>query len=248
MARQLPSLLRGSYRQTRAAFLEPQEYHRPDRPEALLLVPGAFCAAGVLNDLASRLNQTGHSVLVHSPYPHFWGALGHLGPVERAARQLMEEFHEHLEDRRFDAAWLVGHSVGGLIALVALDIAEQEGDEWFSGSVLGVVTMATPFRGAELAPVLRYALPYYRDLVPGAGTLERALRQRRWIRACLQATDDVVVPPADQVLAGVPVVALDGFGHSDVLVGAGHQLRQAAWKIVHALGTAEPRVVRDPRG
>ena len=126
------------------------------------------------------------------------------------------------DDATFD---VVTHSMGGLVARVALD------DERLRRRMATVVTMAAPHSGSHLA---RYgATARSLDLRPDSELLERLARQVPWRGppeqprlVCLWSDGDVLLLPATSAcVAGADNREIVGFTHYEYLV------HPTAWRV-----------------
>jgi pimeloyl-ACP methyl ester carboxylesterase len=226
--RSLPSFVLGSMRQTAATLTPRRQYNGQATREVVVLVPGAFCTAGVMDGLAQRLHARGHNVALPGDFPYWVGPLANTCPLEQSAEQLIHDVLRLKREGRGDRFWLVGHSNGGLISLLALDLAVEVGHPEFTSLVAGVVTMATPFRGTDVAAPLAPVIPACRDIHPEASVLARVDRQRAHLKLALMARDDFLVPPNQQAPLGVRPVRMEGFQHMDFLVGSPERVEETA--------------------
>jgi len=230
-ARRLPSFLTGSIKQTRASFEDRRRFPRPRSDEVVVLVPGAFCTAGVMNELAGQLNRLGLYVELPRPFPYYWGALANLCPLEEGTHKFLDEFHRLRAKRGIEKVWFAGHSNGGLLSLLAIDIAEEERDRTFLDQLQGVITMAAPFKGTDVASLMQHFIPVCRDLRADSPLLKRVARQRNWVKLCLQAEKDFLVPPENQYLEGMAYETMPGYQHMDFVVGGEAKVGATAEKI-----------------
>ncbi len=218
-------------RQTKASFEDRRRFPRPHSEEVVMLLPGAFCTAGVMNELAGQLNRLGLYVELPRPFPYYWGALANLCPLEEGTHKFLDEFHRMRAKRGIEKVWFAGHSNGGLLALLAIDIAEQENDRTFLDRLQGVITMATPFKGTDMANMLQHVIPVCKDLRADSPLLQRVARQQNWVKLCLQAERDFLVPPENQFLEGMAYQTMSGFQHMDFVVGTEVKISDTAEKI-----------------
>jgi pimeloyl-ACP methyl ester carboxylesterase len=155
-----------------------------------------FGAAGSMHELAVRLSAFLEAV----------AAANGLGP-----------------DAQLD---LVAHSMGGLIARLALE------DERTRARVATLVTMATPHGGSHLA---RYGnTTSSLDLRPGSEILERLARQLPWrgppqqprLVALWSPADVILLPANSAAVDGAENIELAGFTHY------GYLLHPSGWRCV----------------
>ena len=151
---------------------------RSGHRSAVVLVPG-FLGRGLA---FLRLRQA----LVEAGHPVFVVDLGFgVGCLEEKSR-LLEELIEREELEEF---FLVGHSMGGLIAMGMSDGAR--------GKVRHFITLGTAFRGA----ILSYLLPIFpaaRQLQPRSPLVKRLLErvdEHDNITTVVAAWDEIALPP-----------------------------------------------------
>lgn len=222
-----PTFVTGSARQTMAS-LAPRRRFLTGGGEAVVLIPGAFCTSSVMNGLGAQLQAQGLRVILPGNLPYFWGPLANLCPIEDAVRELLWDVMKSVRTIGVKKFWLAGHSNGGLIALLAIDMAADEGFPDFPGMVKGVITMATPFKGMDIAPLLKPVFPFYGDIAAESRVLARAARHKDRVKLCLESTDDFLVQPGRQTPAGMQPVLMNGFNHMDFFVGSPAQVKETA--------------------
>ena len=232
-----PTFVTGSARQTMASLAPRKRFSSTGR-EAVVLVPGAFCTSSVMNGLGRQLEAQGLQVILPGNLPYFWGPLANLCPIEDAVRELLWDVTKTVRTRGIRKFWLAGHSNGGLIALLAIDMAADEGFPDFPGMVKGVITMATPFRGVDLAPLLSPVIPVCGDIGAESRVLARAARLKDRVKLCLKSTDDFLVLPECQTPEGIKPVAMKGFNHMDFFVGSPAQVKRTATLIKECVDAA----------
>lgn len=236
----LPSFLVGSTLQTKASFAKLASFPQDRTGPTLLFVPGAFCTSSVMNPLLRKMYALDSNVLAATDFPYYLGPLANMAPLETCARSLLKDIVKAKNERDLKALWLVGHSNGGLISLLALDIAEREGRREVLELVKGVITMGTPFKGTDVALLAQYAVPCCKDIKPGAAILERIAKQKHWIRLSLQSAGDFLVPPENQAPDGITPVPLAGFQHMDFYVGGDEKVGLVARKLKECLDENHP--------
>ncbi len=228
----LPSYLRGSWAQTIACFQSPATFARTPGP-AVLLVPGLFCTPSVFNRLGRALERLGADV--HLPpraYPLSFGPLANTCRLETAARLLVEDLVAIRRTRSVDRLWIVAHSNGALISLIALSSLETGS----APDIQGVIAMAGPFKGAPVASLLGPLVPACDDIKPGSPLLARISRYTRFVQANLISGFDAIVPETNQHLPGVPSLRMERFQHMDFLVGTPEKVAHTAARIMEAVG------------
>lgn len=73
----------------------------------------------------------------------------------------------HQEIKHFTDVFFIGHSLGGIYALHLANL--------MPASVLGAVTLSTPYGGSEIADVVKYLLPFsklLRDIGPASEPMQ----------------------------------------------------------------------------
>lgn len=111
-----------------------------------------------------------------------------------------------------DKVDVVGQSMGGLVA--AWYVHHLDGD----AKVRRLVTLGTPWGGTRVAVFARSKLA--RDLMPGSPVLD-GLAPPPVPTVCVWSPHDPVVVPAESATPdGTDVVALDGCGHTEMMVSS----------------------------
>jgi pimeloyl-ACP methyl ester carboxylesterase len=177
----------------------------------------------------------GLNVVYPSDFPYFHGPLANMCPLEEAASRFVRDMASTAKGRGISRFWVAGHSNGGLIAMLAAEIAAREGFPEFPGMMRGVITMATPFRGTDAAILARPLVPVCRDISPGAGILDRIAQKKGLVRLCMLSGADFLVPFESQSLDGMKTVMMDGFQHMDFFVGTDEQVDRTAGNIKEAI-------------
>ncbi len=122
------------------------------------------------------------------------------------------------------SCYVVGHSNGGVIPLLARELAQAEGLWQYGRMVEGVVTMGSPLQGIPLPRLLGRVFPMPGDVTVGSRTLERIAPHFEVVTLCLKANQDLVVPPDSQAPSGCLSQVMDGFHHLDFIAGTDLQL------------------------
>ncbi|MBN2497516.1 MAG: alpha/beta fold hydrolase [Deltaproteobacteria bacterium] len=226
-----PSWLAGSARQTLATLEAAQRFAPIDGSarRLIVLVPGAFCTSSVMNRLGEELHRRGAQVAVAPSFPYYFSALANLCRLDRAADDLLA-WLEGLADKGIVEIDAVGHSNGGLIALLA-----QQRNGSGRIRITRLVTMATPFGGLPGASALGRLLPCCQDLIDGSDALARAHRAAGIVVRCLVSESDFLVPPVLQFVDGQRRTLMRGFQHTDFIVGPSEKLAQTAEEILRWL-------------
>ena len=205
------------------ANLGPLDIYRPgritcaERPD-VVLIQGFFLGHRAMEWHSEHLQSLG----LRTAIPRLGGLLGifQTHRVELAAQALVTYLDSLPADCR---PWLVGHSLGGVIARYAMQVLGA------SGRVRGLITLGTPHRGTPMAFAGLLTGPGLISLVPWqlrpASVLLRDLNAREWVECPLIA----VVSPADLICIAprgeppylghphVEVRELSDHGHTDLL-------------------------------
>jgi pimeloyl-ACP methyl ester carboxylesterase len=150
-------------------------------------------------------------------------------PVAELAARLGEFLAEVAEANRLvdgDAIDLVGHSLGGVVARVALD------DPMVAARVATLVTLATPHGGTRAAKLARRAPGV--ELRPDSKVIARLSQQLPWpgppmrprLVAFWSSADLLMIPAETACCDGADNRSVDGFTHYDYL------LRPESWRRV----------------
>lgn len=227
----LPSYFLGSMHQTLATFDKPIAF-KPVPPCPVLLVPGAFCTASVMNRLGEQLEALGKSVAVAPSFPYYFSAVANLCRLDTALGQY-KAWLEKLKEQGIEQADVVAHSNGGLIALMAL--ASQDGSSKKMPVIRRVVTMATPFGGFPAAPLLAPLVPCCRDLLNDATALRLARGLSDRVMRFLVSGNDSLIPPDRQFVDVSRRTVMPGFQHMDFIVGSEEKVKRTAHEVVRWL-------------
>lgn len=183
----------------------PTDRLRPsDRP--ILLVHGYGCSRGVWWLLRRRLEAAGHTVASVSLVPPYT-AMGKLVP------QLNRRIEEVCAATESKKVLLVAHSMGGLICRSYL---ARHGTE----RVAGLITLATPHAGSELARI--GFGQNAREMEPGSLWLRDMARDPVRVPAISLRNpyDNYVMPQDNQRLPGARDIELPALGHIAMLYDA----------------------------
>ena len=216
--KKVPGVVRGSLRQY-GTYVRPLDRFPLEKDrESLVLVPGMFCPASVMNTLGRHLDKLGYNIIVPGDNPSYRGPVANTERLEVQARRFIRHLAAVRRDSSVTRLWAVGHSIGGLVVLLAMDIARQEGLPDLADMLQGVITMGTPFRGAESARIVAPFLPVAKDLQPHALVLQRIRRKYPQVILAMHAGNDLLSPPEMQQVPGMPNLVMDGFAHMDFLL------------------------------
>jgi pimeloyl-ACP methyl ester carboxylesterase len=227
-----PGFVKGSILQTISTFQSKRDFPFVPGRKNIILVPGAFCTSSVMNRLGARLAEHNFNIFLPSDIPYYYGPLANLCPLSEAARSFINDVYSIMGRYGIDEFYVVGHSNGGLIPLVALnmDIGGK-----YTRAFRGVITLATPFKGTDVARVVKPILPVAKDILPNRNLIDGIKGAREKIILCLQSRDDFLVPPEYQYPDGVVPYGLDGFNHMDFIVGSEKQMKDVALIIREAI-------------
>jgi pimeloyl-ACP methyl ester carboxylesterase len=233
-ARRFPTFVRGSILQSMACYQTPATFTHSGGP-ALMLVPGLFCTPSIFNALGKELEALGIDVYVPRPFPFYHGVLANTGPAERSARMLVEDL-EQLRENGVQRIALAGHSLGGVVVLTALELAETE--HRTLPEISTVIALAAPLEGAPIARLLSSLIPACRDLVPGSAIMQRIAQLSGRVATTLVSTADSLVPAHSQRPARAASVVMEGFQHMDFYVGGDEKVQRTARALAAALQPA----------
>jgi len=227
----IPSYLVGSFRQTLATLDKPLAF-KPMPPCPVLLVPGAFCTASVMNRLGEQLESLGKSVGVAPSFPYYVSAVANLCRLNTSVEQY-KAWLGKLRDQGIEQADVVAHSNGGLIALMAL--ASQDESIGSMPRIRKIVTMATPFGGFPAAMLLSPVIPCCRDLLTDATALRLARGGAHKVARFLVSGSDSLIPPDNQFVDVSRRTVMPGFQHMDFIVGSPEKVKRTAQEVVRWL-------------
>jgi len=228
----LPSYIQGSVRQTLATLVPAHHFKSPRNPP-IVLIPGAFCTASVMNRLGIALQAQGRSVVVAPTFPYYLSAAANTCRLDEAATRFID-FLVALADQGVREVDLAGHSNGGLIALLAEERVRAQAIPCRVRRQR-LVTMATPFGGFPLARPLKPLLPFCHDLQAGCATLRRAESAGDLVVRTLVAGADSLIPPIRQSLDGKRKTVMEGFQHMDFIVGERARVARTATEVLRWL-------------
>jgi pimeloyl-ACP methyl ester carboxylesterase len=180
-----------------------------DGQPPIVCVPGLGATPGTFAPLRLFLRLLGRTRSYAAPTPA-GQSLDDLAAGLRAFIAEVARANDLAPGARVD---LVAHSMGGLVARLALEDAAT------AGRVGTLVTMGTPHGGSLLA---RYgATEHSLELRPGSPVMERLARQLPWrgppaqprLVALWSPADVIVLPATAARVEGAENVELDGFTH-----------------------------------
>lgn len=181
----------------------------PTRRHALLFIHGYLCNRAVwqsfMRDAASR-GYVCEAITLDDP----------LGPIEGHADAVRRAI-DRLVDDGADAAVIVGHSMGGLVARAALQRID-------ASRVARVFTLGSPHAGtlqarfgrAPSVRQMRVDSPWLRALAASEVDGDRGLPRAAYT-TIFSWHDDIVYPQTTGALDGAEVVAIGGCGHVALL-------------------------------
>ena len=191
-----------------------------------------------------------HFMAMRRYFAHVAGRQTHCADLCRAdcldemARRLRARIQELCERRRGDRPEkidIIAHSMGGIVARLALEEAETR------QRVATLVTMATPHGGTHLARLA--ATPRTLDLRPRSPVIERLQNQDFWdeprgprLVALWSESDTAILPPTSAAWEAAQTHQLPEFTHLSYLVSP------ASWRfLVRLLRTPVPMVCSHTR-
>ncbi len=226
------SLVSGALSQIGAGFVRPGKFKRPGGP-TLLLVPGAFCTPSVMNRLGFELEKYGADVFVTHPYPFKYGVLANVGRLEKAVPEFVDDMVELREKYGVEKVWIVGHSCGGILPLLAAD--RLKADKRAVPEIAGVITLAAPFMGTPIAEYLKHIFPVCKDLARDAPILNKLIKNLNMVKRALIAGRDSLVPRYSQDIEVEDKICLSDFQHMDFIVGSPEKIKKTAELTVEAI-------------
>lgn len=171
----------------------------PVSDHATLLVHGWNCNSGIWWPLLRRLRRSGDAPTTVTVNLSPWAGL------EQHIARLREAIGNVARTTRSGTVAVVGHSMGGVVALAA--VAEPE----TAAKVVRLVALGSPFGGTELA---RYALDRAgRALRTGR---KQALSSHMRVTAVYSDTDNFVVPATSARVEGAENLLFPGLGHMEL--------------------------------
>ncbi len=226
--RRFPGFLIGSILQTAATFERKKEFPFIKGKKSIFLVPGAFCTSSVMNKLGEMIKSLGFNVFLPSDVPYYYGPLANTCQLGEAAKLFLRDAYSVMNRFGIDEFYVVGHSNGGLIPLVAL---EYDISGRYKNAFKGIITLATPFKGTDIAKLVLPVLPVARDILPGRDILNNIEEAKKKILLCIQSGSDFLVPPQFQYPDGVEPFTFEDFNHMDFIVGSETKIKKTADKI-----------------
>ncbi len=230
--KRLPGFLVGSVLQTAATFGKKESFSFVKGRTNIVLVPGAFCTSSVMNRLGKMLEKNGFNIFLPSDIPYYYGPLANTCPLRDAARVFIQDVYKIMADFPVDTFYVVGHSNGGLIPLFAL---EMDIGGRYTKAFRGIITLATPFKGTDIASLVRPVLPVAKDILPHKNLIENIRGAEEKILLCIQSGNDFLVPPEFQHPENITPYTFEGFNHMDFIVGCESNIRMTADKITERI-------------
>lgn len=181
----------------------------PPQPRPVLLVHGFGCSRAVWRPLAARLRAAGVGpVWAVSLEPLF-------ASIDTLAAKLLAEL-ESMRLRVGQPITVVSHSMGGLVARVALRRAR-------AGLIGRLITLGAPHHGTALA--CRFGWPNARQMCLGSSWLQElnAGQEGRLdtpMTSVYSLDDNYVLPPRSARFRGARTLELRGLGHLSLLQSA----------------------------
>ncbi len=230
--KRLPGFLIGSIFQTAATFEKERSFSFDKNRVNIILVPGAFCTSSVMNKLGQMLENNGFNIFLPSDLPYYYGPLANTCPLKDAAKVLIRDVYKIMDDFSIKSFYIVGHSNGGLIPLIALDL--DIGGRYVE-AFRGLITLATPFKGTDIAAIVKPILPVAKDILPNKNLIENIKGAKEKILLCIQSGNDFLVPPEYQHPDNITPFIFEDFNHMDFIVGNESNIRRTADKITEII-------------
>jgi triacylglycerol esterase/lipase EstA (alpha/beta hydrolase family) len=231
----IPSYLSGSFYQT-LATLYPEAKFELNSSTPVVMIPGAFCTSSVMNQLGKEVERLGHSIVLAPNFPYFVSALANTCRLDQAVDNFIVWLDKFSKEKNINEVDIVGHSNGGLIAMLAEERLRRTPDNPGNRiKIRKLVTMATPHQGWEAAKALSVVLPCCKDLIPGAEALNRAAKTRDIVVRCLVSEKDTLFPIDSQYFNENEYTVMEGFQHMDYIVGAPEKIAGTAHEVVRWL-------------
>ena len=231
--RRLPSMLRTAVKQRIQAFKPLPEFPHGLGP-SVMMVPGLFCLPSVMTRLGQALSERNLDVYFPHPFPNVRKGLANTAGILPAADVLEQDLAD-LFQAGIKEITLVGHSMGGLIALeVRRRIMEGETQAELP-QIKALYTLATPFDGAALARLLRRIVPACRDIMPESPEIER-LKPYTWLVDCRYCSTADLLVPRQMEPDGDRAIAMEGFQHMDFYVGSEEKIALTADLLKEKIG------------
>lgn len=230
--RRLPGFIIGSILQTRATFDKKESFSFIRGRENIILVPGAFCTSSVMNKLGKALESRNFNIFLPSDIPYYYGPLANTCPLSEAAKVFIQDAYKIMDSFAIDKFYIVGHSNGGLIPLFALnlDIGGR-----YTKAFKGIITLATPFKGTDVASLVKPILPVAKDILPNNDLIKNIAGAREKILLCIQSRNDFLVPEEFQFPDGIEPYPFEDFNHMDFVVGCDEKIKRTADKITEVI-------------
>ncbi len=223
--RRLPGFIIGSILQTIATFARTETFSFVRGRKNIILVPGAFCTSSVMNRLGKMLEKNGFNIFLPSDIPYYYGPIANTCPLTEAAKVFLKDSYKIMDDFSIGEFYIIGHSNGGLIPLLALNL-DMGGR--YTKAFSALITLATPFKGTDIATLVKPLLPVAKDILPGRNLIENIRGAREKILLCIQSKNDFLVPPEFQYPDDVTPLPFEGFNHMDFIVGCEENIRKTA--------------------
>lgn len=165
----------------------------------VIIIHGYFSTPTHWLLLQTRIKKYGHKDVIRLRYNPFSGSL----------EEWSSSFAQMLEPLRSRKTLIVGHSLGGLIAIRMATLMPED-------SVEKVITLGSPIKGTRLA---RFAVSRNaRGLCPGAPDIEKTGALAEKLKGKLvcfwSARDRLITPPEGGASENAENVALEGIGHT----------------------------------
>ena len=184
--------------------------------------------------LGQALSERNLDVYFPHPFPKVSKGMANTSGIVPAAN-ILEQDLAALCQAGIKEVTLVGHSMGGLIALeVRRRIMEDETRAKLP-QIKALYTLGTPFDGASLARLLRRFVPACRDIMPESQEIER-LKASTWLVDCRYCSTADLLVPRQMEPDGDRAIAMEGFQHMDFYVGTEAQVTLTADLLKEKIG------------
>jgi len=182
-------------------FLRPLPDHPQGHRRPVVLVSGLMGACASWKAMRAALIARGHPVYI-----------ARTGTSLKSILLRTRVLCRFLEARGLSGCCVLGHSMGGLVALCALAETDR---------IARVITLGTPFRGTWLAPLLP-VFPSVLQVIPGSRFLRRVAmliaEHASKLHPCVARFDEVVLQ-ASSASCGLPEhTRMPALGHCNIFM------------------------------
>lgn len=219
----LPSYLRGAVKQTILSHQAPRSFKYVDGRPNIVLVPGLFCSPSVFNKLGGEMEER-INVLLPPPFPYTYSLLTNTCCIEQSTKILLV-YLEDLRKQGIKCVSLVGHSLGGLIALKTA----LESDIDIHPDIDKLICIASPLRGSPVTQLLQF-IPACKDMNITSNTIQELCEKHYMIDHMIISTKDSIVPCKYQTPYSTytRIHHMVDYQHMDFYVGSKQQIEDTA--------------------